>query len=196
MVRVTGDPLSYAPAVQRIIQQVDPDQPTRLVHSMNEIITSRSATGVSTPRCWWCSARSRCSSRALGSTDFWPRRCRHAAARLGSHRAGRDVEERDHDGHVTRHGVDRGRPRRRRGARVGRHARDGQRCSTAWVLAIRSRLLRCRSVRDVAVAACASPPFAPRVLIRCWFCAISRLVLVVSGWWLVPGPTVSRVISR
>ena len=30
VVRVTGDPLSYAPAVQRIIQQVDPDQPTRL----------------------------------------------------------------------------------------------------------------------------------------------------------------------
>jgi putative ABC transport system permease protein len=39
VVRVTGDPLSYAPAVQRIIQQVDPDQPTRLVRSMNEIIT-------------------------------------------------------------------------------------------------------------------------------------------------------------
>jgi putative ABC transport system permease protein len=38
VVRVTGDPLSYAPAVQRIIQQVDPDQPTRLVRSMNEII--------------------------------------------------------------------------------------------------------------------------------------------------------------
>ena len=39
VVRVTGDPLSYAPAVQRIIQQVDPDQPTRLVRSMNEIIS-------------------------------------------------------------------------------------------------------------------------------------------------------------
>src|SRR5215204_288670 len=38
VVRVTGDPTSYAPAVQRIIQQVDPDQPTRLVRSMNEII--------------------------------------------------------------------------------------------------------------------------------------------------------------
>jgi putative ABC transport system permease protein len=38
VVRVTGDPMSYAPAVQRIIQQVDPDQPTRLVRSMNEII--------------------------------------------------------------------------------------------------------------------------------------------------------------
>jgi len=33
-----GNPLSYAPAVQRIIRQVDPDQPTRLVRSMTEII--------------------------------------------------------------------------------------------------------------------------------------------------------------
>ena len=39
VVRVTGDPSSYAPAVQRIIRQVDPDQPTRLVRSMNEIIS-------------------------------------------------------------------------------------------------------------------------------------------------------------
>jgi predicted permease len=38
VVRVTSDPLSLAPAVQRIIQQVDPDQPVRLVRSMNEII--------------------------------------------------------------------------------------------------------------------------------------------------------------
>jgi predicted permease len=38
VVRVTSDPLSYAPAVQRIIQQLDPDQPTRLVRSMTEII--------------------------------------------------------------------------------------------------------------------------------------------------------------
>jgi predicted permease len=38
VVRVTGDPLSFAPAVQRIIQQVDPDQPARLVRSMDEII--------------------------------------------------------------------------------------------------------------------------------------------------------------
>jgi predicted permease len=39
VVRVDGDPLSYAPAVERIIHQVDPDQPTRLVRSMNEIIS-------------------------------------------------------------------------------------------------------------------------------------------------------------
>ena len=38
VVRVDGDPLGYAPAVERIIHQVDPDQPTRLVRSMNEII--------------------------------------------------------------------------------------------------------------------------------------------------------------
>ena len=38
VVRVDGDPLSYAPAVERIIHQVDPDQPVRLVRSMNEII--------------------------------------------------------------------------------------------------------------------------------------------------------------
>jgi predicted permease len=38
VVRVTRDPLSLAPAVERIIHQVDPDQPVRLVRSMNEII--------------------------------------------------------------------------------------------------------------------------------------------------------------
>jgi predicted permease len=40
VVRVaTGNPLSYAPAVQRAIRQIDPDQPTRLVRSMTEIIS-------------------------------------------------------------------------------------------------------------------------------------------------------------
>lgn len=39
VVRVDGDPLRYASAVQRIIYQVDPDQPARLVRSMNEIIS-------------------------------------------------------------------------------------------------------------------------------------------------------------
>ena len=39
VVRVTGDPLSYTPAVQQIIRRVDPDQPTRLVRSMTDIIT-------------------------------------------------------------------------------------------------------------------------------------------------------------
>jgi putative ABC transport system permease protein len=38
VVRTDDDPLSYAPAVQRIIRQVDPDQPTRLVRSMTEVI--------------------------------------------------------------------------------------------------------------------------------------------------------------
>jgi predicted permease len=38
LVRTVGDPLDYAAAVQRIIHQVDPDQPTRLVRSMNEFI--------------------------------------------------------------------------------------------------------------------------------------------------------------
>jgi putative ABC transport system permease protein len=38
VVRVDSQPLSYAPAVQQIIRQMDPDQPTRLVRSMNEII--------------------------------------------------------------------------------------------------------------------------------------------------------------
>jgi predicted permease len=38
VVRVDRDPLSYAPAVQRIIRQVDPDQSTRLVRTMTEII--------------------------------------------------------------------------------------------------------------------------------------------------------------
>jgi putative ABC transport system permease protein len=38
IVRTAGEPLGYAAAVQRIIHQVDPDQPTRLVRSMNEFI--------------------------------------------------------------------------------------------------------------------------------------------------------------
>ncbi len=38
MVRVDGDPLDYAPAVQRIIRAVDPDQPFRLIRSMTDVI--------------------------------------------------------------------------------------------------------------------------------------------------------------
>ena len=38
VVRVADEPLAYAPAVQKIIQGVDPDQPVRLVRSMSDII--------------------------------------------------------------------------------------------------------------------------------------------------------------
>jgi putative ABC transport system permease protein len=38
MVRVDSDPLGYAPAIQRIVRGVDPDQPTRLVRTMTEAI--------------------------------------------------------------------------------------------------------------------------------------------------------------
>lgn len=38
IVRVDGDPLSYAPAVQRILREVDPDQPIRLVRTMTDVI--------------------------------------------------------------------------------------------------------------------------------------------------------------
>ena len=38
VVRVAGEPLAYAPAVQKVIQGVDPDQPVRLVRSMADII--------------------------------------------------------------------------------------------------------------------------------------------------------------
>jgi hypothetical protein len=38
MVRVDGDPLEYATAVQRIVRTVDPDQPIRLVRPMMEVI--------------------------------------------------------------------------------------------------------------------------------------------------------------
>ena len=38
MVRVDSDPLGHAAAVQRIIRGVDPDQPTRLVRSMTDMI--------------------------------------------------------------------------------------------------------------------------------------------------------------
>jgi predicted permease len=39
LVRTVGDPLGYAAAVQQIIHQIDPDQPTRLVRSMNQFIS-------------------------------------------------------------------------------------------------------------------------------------------------------------
>ncbi|HVQ17004.1 MAG TPA: ABC transporter permease, partial [Vicinamibacterales bacterium] len=38
IVRVEGDPLEYAPAVQRIVRAVDPDQPVRLIQSMTDVI--------------------------------------------------------------------------------------------------------------------------------------------------------------
>ena len=38
IVRVDSDPLGYAPAVQRIIRAVDPDQPIRLIRPMTEVI--------------------------------------------------------------------------------------------------------------------------------------------------------------
>jgi predicted permease len=38
IVRVGGDPLAYAPAVQRIVRAVDPDQPVRLIRPMTEVI--------------------------------------------------------------------------------------------------------------------------------------------------------------
>ena len=38
VVRVAGDPLASAPAIQHIIQTVDPEQPMRLVRSMSDII--------------------------------------------------------------------------------------------------------------------------------------------------------------
>lgn len=38
MVRVDNDPLGHAPAVQRIIRAVDPDQPVRLIRPMTEVI--------------------------------------------------------------------------------------------------------------------------------------------------------------
>jgi predicted permease len=38
IVRVAGDPLGYAPAVQQIVRAVDPEQPIRLIRSMTEVI--------------------------------------------------------------------------------------------------------------------------------------------------------------
>jgi len=38
LVRVDGDPLGYAPTVQRIIREVDSDQPIRLIRSLTEVI--------------------------------------------------------------------------------------------------------------------------------------------------------------
>jgi predicted lysophospholipase L1 biosynthesis ABC-type transport system permease subunit len=38
IVRVDGDPLRHAPAVQRIVRAIDPDQPVRLIRSMTELI--------------------------------------------------------------------------------------------------------------------------------------------------------------
>jgi putative ABC transport system permease protein len=38
IVRVDADPLNHAPAVQRVIREVDPDQPIRLVRTMTDVI--------------------------------------------------------------------------------------------------------------------------------------------------------------
>jgi len=38
IVRVDGDPLGHAPSVERIVRRVDPDQPVRLIRSMQEVI--------------------------------------------------------------------------------------------------------------------------------------------------------------
>jgi putative ABC transport system permease protein len=38
IVRVDGDPLRYAPAVERIVRAVDPNQPVRLIRPMTEVI--------------------------------------------------------------------------------------------------------------------------------------------------------------
>jgi predicted permease len=38
IVRVDSDPLGYAPAIQRIVRAVDPDQPVRLIRSMTEVM--------------------------------------------------------------------------------------------------------------------------------------------------------------
>jgi predicted permease len=38
IVRVDDDPLRYAPAVERIVRAVDPDQPVRLIRPMTEVI--------------------------------------------------------------------------------------------------------------------------------------------------------------
>ena len=38
VVRIAGDPLASAPAIQHIIRTIDPDQPVRLVRSMSDII--------------------------------------------------------------------------------------------------------------------------------------------------------------
>jgi predicted permease len=38
VVRVPGDPLASAAAVQRVIQSVDPDQPVRLIRSMSDVV--------------------------------------------------------------------------------------------------------------------------------------------------------------
>jgi predicted permease len=38
MIRVDRDPLGYAPAVERIVRAIDPDQPIRLIRPMTEVI--------------------------------------------------------------------------------------------------------------------------------------------------------------
>jgi putative ABC transport system permease protein len=38
VVRVSGDPLGYAPAVQQVIRSVDPDQPVRLIRPMTDVV--------------------------------------------------------------------------------------------------------------------------------------------------------------
>ena len=38
ILRVDGDPLGYAPSVQRVVRAVDPEQPIRLIRTMTDII--------------------------------------------------------------------------------------------------------------------------------------------------------------
>jgi len=39
VVRVSGDPLAFATAVQRVIHDVDPDQPVRLIRTMSDVVS-------------------------------------------------------------------------------------------------------------------------------------------------------------
>ena len=39
VVRLSGDPLASAAAVQRVIQEVDPDQPVRLIRTMSDVVS-------------------------------------------------------------------------------------------------------------------------------------------------------------
>jgi len=38
IVRVTGDPLGYAEAIRRVVRDIDPDQPIRLVRTMSDVV--------------------------------------------------------------------------------------------------------------------------------------------------------------
>ena len=65
VVRTDGDPADMAPAVRRVLREIDPDQPVSDVRTMDQVMSRRSAAPASTRSCSGSSRRwRRCSATA------------------------------------------------------------------------------------------------------------------------------------